>query len=170
VYSDSDPTTGDDLWLLPVTGDRKPQAFLRTPFNEKNGVVSPDGKWISYTSNESGRDEVYVQPFPVRGGKVQISTEGGQAARWAHNGRELFYRNGRKMMVVAYTTSPNFAPQTPRLLFEGNFLEALNYGVAPDDQRFAMVRSDEQEGTPRQLNVVVNWIEELKRRVTAGKN
>jgi hypothetical protein len=121
VYSDSDPTTGDDLWLLPVTGDRKPQVFLRTPFNEWGGVVSPDGKWISYASNESGRAEVYVQAFPGPSGKVQISTEGGRAARWAHNGRELFYRNGRKMMVVAYSTSPNFAPQTPKLLFEEIF-------------------------------------------------
>jgi serine/threonine-protein kinase len=170
AYTDFDPATGRDLWLLPVTGDRKPQAFLRTPFNEHEGVISPDGKWISYTSNESGRDEVYAQPFPGPGGKVQVSTGGGEAARWAHNGRELFYRNGNKMMVAAYTTSPGFSPQAARLLFEGNFMESLQYGVAADDQRLAMVHSGEQEGTPRQLNVVVNWVEELRRRVPGGKN
>jgi len=170
VYTDFDPTTGRDLWLLPVTGDRKPQAFLRTPFNEDDAVISLDGKWISYTSNESGRNEVYVQPFPGPGGKVQVSTEGGEAARWAHNGRELFYRNGNKMLVAAYTTSPGFSPQAARQLFEGNFMDSLQYGVSLDDQRLVMVHSGEKEGTPRQLNVVVNWVEELKRRVPGGKN
>ncbi len=170
VYTDVDPATGRDLWLLPVTGERKPQVFLRTPFNEQEGVISPDGKWISYTSNESGRDEVYVQPFPGPGGKVQVSTEGGEAAQWAHNGRELFYHNGSKMMVAAFTAAQGFTPQIPKLLFEGNSMESLNYGVAPDDQQFAILRSSEQERTPRQLNVVVNWVEEMKRRVSGGRN
>ena len=161
-------TASEGIWLLPLEEDRKPTLFLKTPGNVYASRLSPDGHWIAYASDESGRLEIYVQPFPGLGGKWQISTDGGGHAVWARNGRELFYRNGDKMMVVEVTTQPNFSPGSPKALFEGQFLTApdgnTNYDVAPDGQRFVMIKESEepQEG---QINVVLNWFEELKRLV-----
>jgi hypothetical protein len=111
-----------------------------------------------------------VQPYPGPGGKWQISTEGGGEPLWNPNGRELFYRNGNKIMAVEVTTQPGFAPGKPRLLFEGAYTPSTalstNYDVSPDGQRFLMLKPVEtQTSTPTQINVVLNWFEELKRRV-----
>src|SRR5262249_44958019 len=108
AFSEEDPATGWNIWILRLQGDRKPQPFLQTPANEGGPTFSPDGRWLAYQSDESGRWEIYVRPFPSPGGKVQISTEGGAEPVWARNGRELFYRNGRKMMVTALETKPMF--------------------------------------------------------------
>ncbi len=101
LYRSVDPTTGHDLWALPLDGDKKPFPVVRTNSNEPYGQFSPDGKWIAYQSNESGRDEVYVQPFPGPGAKVRISTNGGAQMRWRRDGKELFYiaLDGRLMAV-----------------------------------------------------------------------
>ena len=132
--------------------------------------LSPDGRWLAYQSNETGRREVYVQPFPGPGGKRQVSTLGGREPRWARNGQELFYREGNKMMVVGVTTTPIFTASNPRLLFEGRFIDgAKTYDVAPDGQRFLVVRPSEQEITATQIHVVLNWFEELKRLVPTGE-
>jgi Tol biopolymer transport system component len=161
-------TASGGIWLLPLEEDRKPTLFLKTPFNVSAARLSPDGHWIAYASDESGRLEIYVQPFPGLGGKWQISTDGGGHAVWARNGRELFYRNGDNMMVVEVTTQPNFAPGSPKALFEGQFLTIgdgnTSYDVAPDGQRFVMIKqsAEQQQG---QINVVQNWFEELKRLV-----
>jgi eukaryotic-like serine/threonine-protein kinase len=124
-------------------------------------------------SDESGRREVYVRPFPG-GGKTQISTEGGVEPVWARNGRELFYRIGDKMMATAIETKPVFAAAKPKLLFEGHYETSMyafepNYDVSPDGQRFLMIKASEQESAPTQLNVVLNWSEELRRLAPAGK-
>ena len=119
-------------------------------------------------SDESGRLEVYVQPYPGPGGKWQISTEGGVQPVWARSGRELFYRNGDRMMVVDIGTEPTFSPGRPSVLFEGQFVSlpyTANYDVAPDGQRFLMIQPIAQEGASSQINVVLNWFEELKQRV-----
>ena len=92
--------TGRDVWIATITGGRKPQPFLRTQFNEMQATFSPDDRWVAYMSEESGRYEVYVQPFPGPGGKWQISTNGGTVPVWAPNGRELFYMSSRKLMSV----------------------------------------------------------------------
>jgi len=97
AFSDNHPKTSWDIWLLSLEGERKAYPFLQTPAREAGGVFSPDGRWIAYDSDESGRREVYVQPFPGPGGKWQVSTEGGNQAVWARNGREIFYRSGDKM-------------------------------------------------------------------------
>ena len=118
-----------DIWVLRL-GDhsrgsgqvRKPQPFLRTPFNEEAPRFSPDGHWLAYISDESGRYEIYVQPYPGPGGKWQISTEGGTEPVWNRNGRELFYRSGDKMMAVDIATQPSFAAGKPRMLFEGPYV------------------------------------------------
>src|SRR5262249_21770281 len=101
------PQTGYDLWILPNFGEKKPYLFLKTPFDERNGQFSPDGKWIVYQSNESGRFEIYVQPFPGPGGKFQISTNGGAQPRWNKNGKEIFYVSlDSKMMAAPVKLSP----------------------------------------------------------------
>src|SRR6266571_8027514 len=92
LYANQNPKTGRDLWVLPLTADRKPQVFVNTAFDDWNGQFSPDGRWVAYQSNQSGRDEIYVRPFPdVNAGRWQVSTGGGAKPLWARNGRELFY-------------------------------------------------------------------------------
>jgi hypothetical protein len=154
--------------VLPLSGERKPRPFLRTPFSETGPQFSPDGRWLAYVSNESGRNEIYVQPFPGPAGKSQISTEGGTQPVWARNG-ELFYQNGNQMMAVETKTQPTFSAGTPRLLFGGPQQggPAFGYTVAADAQRFLMVKATETGAAQdqNQIQVVLNWFDELKRLV-----
>jgi serine/threonine protein kinase/WD40 repeat protein len=173
AFSLQDQATGWDIWVQKLDGDGKSRPLLQSPANEGGPMFSPDGRWLAYESDESGRVEVYVRPFPGPGSKWQISTEGGTEAIWARNGRELFYRSGDKMMVAAVETRTTFSAAKPRLLFEGHYEAGMytfqpNYDVAPDGQRFLMIRETEQKsGT--QINVVLNWFEELKQKVPTGK-
>jgi len=189
AFVEVDPTTGYDIWVLrlgdrsansgqlPSVGSgqvRKAQPFLRTALNESVPRFSPDGRWLAYISDESGRWEVYVLPYPGPGGKYQISTDGGTEPVWNPNGRELFYRSGDKMMAVDITTQPGFAAGTPRMLFEGQYVltpgTVPNYDVSRDGQRFLMIKAVEQsQAAPTQINVVLNWFEELKQKVPTGK-
>jgi Tol biopolymer transport system component/predicted Ser/Thr protein kinase len=173
AFIEVNPTTGYDIWVLRM-GDRKPEPFLRTPFLESAPRFSPDGRWLAYISDESGHREVYVQPYPGPGGKRQITTEGGTEPVWNPNGRELFYRSGGRMMAVDIVTQLGFAAGKPRVLFDGPYLPSPvtfpNYDVSPDGQRFLMLKPSEQaQAAPTQINVVLNWFEELKRRVPTGK-
>ena len=173
AFSEITPTTGYDIWVLRLS-DRKAQPFLRTEFNEAVPRFSPDGRWLAYISDESGRWEIYVQPYPGPGGKWQISTEGGTEPVWNPNGRELFYRNGDKMMAVDIATQPSFSAGKPRVLFEGPYAVAPGaapyYDVSPDGQRFLMLKpSESAQAAPTQINVVLNWFEELKQKVPTGK-
>ena len=167
-------TTQNDIGFLELQGDRKISVFVKTPFDDGSPKISPDGRWVAYLSNESGRMEVYVQPFPGPEGKWQISTGGGVAPVWARNGRELFYgsRPGEQLMVVDITTQPTFRAGTPRVLLEEGFRltargQSANYDVTADGQRFLMVQGGDANLT--QLNVVLNWFEELLRRVPAAR-
>jgi Tol biopolymer transport system component len=174
AYVDVNPTTGWDIWVLRLS-DRQAQPFLQTSSNESAPRFSPDGRWLAYTSDETGYSEVYVQPYPGPGGKWQISSDGGMEPMWNASGRELFYRSGRKMMAVEIATKPSFSAGKPRMLFEGDYLptplQFPNYDVSPDGQRFLMLKPvDTGESAPTQINVVLNWFEELKRRVPTGKN
>jgi eukaryotic-like serine/threonine-protein kinase len=169
------------MWLLsPAEGsssDAKPQPFLHSQFSKAKPQFSPDGRWVAYQSDETGRYEVYVTPYPGPGGKVHVSNEGGTTPRWARNGRELFYRNGDKMMAVDIPMTPAFRAGTPKLLFEGHYFGGgvfdhlgASYDVAPDGKRFLMVKpATGQNAQASQLHVVVNWFEELRRRVPAEK-
>jgi serine/threonine protein kinase len=180
AFFEVNPTTQRDIWVLrmgdPSAGSgqvQKVQPFLETPFDESVPRFSPDGRWLTYISNESGRFEIYVQSYPGPGGKWQISTEGGTEPAWNRNGRELFYRSGDKMMAVEITTQPNFSAGKPRMLFEGQYepspATTPNYDVSPDGQRFLMLKPSESTvAAPTQINVVLNWFEELKRRVPTG--
>jgi len=181
AFLEINSSTQREIWVLrmgdpsPGSGqDRKAQLFTRTRFDEAEPRFSPDGRWLAYISNESGRFEIYVQPYPGPGGKWQISTDGGMDPVWNPNGRELFYRNGNKMMAVDISSKPSFAVGRPRMLFEGKYegapVPVANYDVSPDGQRFLMLKPSEQEqAAPTQINVVLNWFEELKQKVPTGK-
>jgi serine/threonine-protein kinase len=171
AFFEVNPITQRDIWVLGM-GDHKPQPFLRTPFDEAVPQFSPDGRWLAYVSNETGRNEIYVQSYPGPGGKWQISTEGGTEPAWNRNGRELFYRSGDKMMAVEIASQPGFSAGKPRMLFEGQYASApfptTNYDVSPDAQRFLMIKPSEQEAATTQINIVLNWFEELKQKVPTG--
>ena len=165
AFLSEDPTSGWDIWILPIDGEREAQPFLQTRFLEHHAVFSPDGHWLAYVSDESGQEEVYVQPFPGPGGKWLISSGGGTEPVWSANG-ELFFRSGNKMMAVEITTNPTFSPGKPSLLFEGQNWRSgqsrADYDVTPDGQRFLTM---EGEGTDSEINVILNWFSELNRLV-----
>jgi len=128
--------------------------------------LSPDGHWIAYATDESGRNEVYVQAFRGSGGRSQISADGGIEPVWARSGRELFYRNGDKMMAVDVQTAPIFRAGAPHVLFVGQYARVVwgeaDYDVSLDGQRFLMIKGETQS-PPTELHLIVNWFEELQR-------
>jgi hypothetical protein len=169
LYRVTDPKTGNDVWALPMDGDRKPYPILRTSFEEREAQFSPDGKWIAYQSDESGRFEIYIQPFAAPGrevsGKWQVSTGGGAQVRWRHDGEELFYiaLDGRLMAAAIRLDSVKHSVDVaaPTVLFATRVGGAVqgNYGrqqyvVAPNGQRFLMGNVTE-EAAP--ISVIVNW-------------
>jgi Tol biopolymer transport system component len=169
AYSIIDPHMGYDIWTL-TPSDHKTQIFLQTKSNESAPQFSPDGRWLAYTSDESGHYEIYVVPYPGLGGKWQISSDGGREPLWNRNGRELFFRNGNKMMAAPINTQQGFSAGTPKMLFQGQYVtlsnSTPNYDVTADGQKFLMLKTTVP---PTQINVIVNWFEELKQKVPTGK-
>ena len=165
VYSSSSINDADIL-LLAAGPPLTVRSLIQTPFTELDPRLSPDGRWLAYTSTESGELQVYVQRFPGLAGKRQISTNGGSTPIWEPRGREIFYQNHGKMMAVAIQTQPTFVAGRPRLLFDGSFETGSGnvYDVAPDG-RFIMIQRGASEAPVMQIAVVQNWFEELKRRV-----
>jgi hypothetical protein len=169
LYSEIRPGTGRDIFLLPMEGDRTPQVYVQTPSDETTPRFSPDGRYVVYVSDESGRNEVYVQPFNGSGVKHRISVDGGAEVVWGETG-EIFYRSGNRMMVVQVRTEPSLEIRRSQPLFEGPYLlsasRAANYDVSADGQRFLMLkRAEPGISSPTLINVVQNWSEELKKRV-----
>ena len=174
LYTDN-PDTARDLYVLSLDGDLTPEPFLVTPFSERGVSFSPDGRWVAYVSDESGRDQVYVRPYPGPGGQEIISTEGGEEVVWGPDGSELFYRNGDQVMVVEVTTGQTFSAEAPAPLFTAPY--ALdnaaggagnpNYDISPGGELFIFVEQDSPTGVEgvAQITVVLNWFEELKQRV-----
>jgi serine/threonine protein kinase len=169
VYTITGEKGSADLWVLPLAGNRQPFPFLQTAFNETQAQISPDGRWLAYTSNESGEDEVYVQTFPKAGSKRQISTEGGVSPRWRRDGKELFYLAAdERLMAVpvndqnALETDRPIALFRTRLIPQGSQSAGLptQYDVAPDGQRFLLNLPTDQSGSP--ITVVLNWAAALK--------
>jgi eukaryotic-like serine/threonine-protein kinase len=167
-YALTSETTGRDVWALPLNGDRKPYAVLDGPFDQDHALLSPDGKWLAYLSDESGREEIYVESFPDRSGKWQISTAGGQDPRWRADSRELYYLSpDMQMMAVPIQTQPTFEAGVPLRLFNARALLPTgirnHYDVSADGKRFYIVAPAGKDALPT-TNVVVNWNQELKRR------
>jgi eukaryotic-like serine/threonine-protein kinase len=174
VIRESNLKTGIDLAILTTDGRRVITPLIQQPSNQTNADLSPDGKWIAYQSNESGRDEVYVHPFPsVAAGRWQISTDGGTRPVWARNGRELFYLDGMlRLVAVPVQMSASFTTGSPAILFDlpsTPTATARTYDVAPDG-RFLVIKfpQNDKSSTAPALNVVLNWTDELE-RLTAKK-
>ena len=166
AFTEQGLATGNDIWVLRLDGDRKLGPFLATSSDEGVPRFSPDGRWIAYNSNESGQNEVYVQPFPGPGGKHLISTDGGVSPLWSRNGRELFYVNEDKLMVVDMApTTTAFVVSKPRVLFEGRYVSdptaAGTLDISLDGQRFLRIQPTEPEPPTNQIHVVMNWLAEL---------
>jgi Tol biopolymer transport system component len=171
LYIEIGAETGQDLWVLPLSGDRKPFAFLKTQYNEGLGAqFSPDGHWIAYVSNESGRNEVYVAPFQGPGRKWQVSTAGGSLTRWRRDGRELFFLGlpsfKRTLMSAAVRSQgENFTVGAIRRLFDvigGAPIPRYSYDVTADGQHFLVAVAEQQSTTPM-MTLVVNWTAVLRK-------
>jgi len=159
------PESGRDIWMVDADSAVAPREFLRTRFNERAIALSPDGRWLAYVSDEAGLDEVYVRAWPGPGGKWQISNGRGTEPAWAASGRELFYRDGRKLVAVEVQTNPVFNVGNRTELFIdafGNNPDHTDYAVHPSGAWFAMRQAN---ASGRDLVLVLNWFEELKAKV-----
>jgi serine/threonine-protein kinase len=164
------PTTLRDIWLLGP--DRTRRRFLATPYQERVARYSPNGRWIVYVSNDSGRDEVYVRPASGAGGKVTISHDGGTEPVWAADGREVFYRHGLRLYSAAVVAEQTFEAQPARVVFEGAYeldrgsgAATANYDVTRDGRRFVMIQAPTASTN---IVVVLNWFAELRARFDAA--
>ena len=176
ILERSAPETDNDLMRLPLTGDRRLAPLVQTKFTERNGTVSPDGRWLAYQSNGSGRDEIYIRPFPnVTNGQWQVSTAGGTRPLWARNGQELFFLalDGALMRVPLQATDVTWGAGPPARLFAGQFFAPVGttvnngrtYDVSPDGQRFLMIKGPDRDQAAELPGLVVieHLDEELKR-------
>jgi serine/threonine-protein kinase len=175
VYEHGDtPGNSVDIWVLPMRGARTPKPLVTTKATEGSAKFSPDGKWVVYCSTESGRAEVYVQPWPGPGPKIQISSDGGTDPVWRRDGKEIFYRNEDKMVAVAVTTGPPFRAGKPVVLWEEPYSHGMssscgppgptsaNYDITADGKRFLMVKDNHRDVRSTKIVVILNWAEELK--------
>jgi Tol biopolymer transport system component len=168
LYESDEPKNRFGLYVLPLFGDRKPFTLLNTAFNETHAQFSPDGRWVAYVSDESGRAEVYVQSFPVSGGKWQVSTTGGDQPQWRRDGRELFYMAPDKnLMAVTVTPGDSFEAGAPVSLFTTRIPttsltdDRNNFVPSADGQRFLVINLVE-EGNTQPITLVLNWASALK--------
>ena len=163
---DTAPGNKRSLWILPVApDDAKPRRYLESAFNESMGQFSPDSHWVAFQSDESGQNEVYIDSFPVPRGKVQVSVGGGVLPQWAPSGHELFYvsADSTLMSVTLGTGRGSIEPSAPESLFPLSVIDTdvSPYDVAPDGQRFLVLKTVEHAAQP--LTVIVNWPVLLKR-------
>jgi Tol biopolymer transport system component len=171
LFQEINAQTNSDLWILPLFGDRKPFPYLRTEFNDAQAVFSPDGKWIAYASDDTGRPEIYVQSFPVTSGtKRQVSTSGGVEPLWRKDQKELYYLAvDTQLMAVPISMDSGFEPGTPTSLFETHFSynslsasERTQYAVSADGKQFLLNNLAKQSSeTP--VNLILNWTLLLKK-------
>jgi serine/threonine protein kinase/dipeptidyl aminopeptidase/acylaminoacyl peptidase len=173
--------TQDDAWILPVGVGGEPKAIASSKSGEGSAKFSPDGRWVAYASDESGRPEIYVQPFPGLGPKIQVSNAGGTDPVWRRNGGELYYRSENKMMMLTVDTrGSELRASAPRQLWEGDYssgsgascgmpgVSSASYDVTPDGQRFLMVRDDDASSFSNRVVLVLNFAEEIKAKDRAS--
>jgi serine/threonine-protein kinase len=180
-----DPKSQSDIWLLPLEGDEKsgwkpgtPKVFLNGPSAETNPRISPDGRWLAYQSNESGRMEVYVRPLASSGGKWMISNAGGTFPRWSRTAKEIFFRSpDNTIMAAAYRAAGESLQADKPVLWSPSRIAGrgtfFNFDVAPDGKRMAVLANPESEENAGaridKFVMVLNVFDELRRRVPAGK-
>ena len=170
LYTETPPGEGvDDLWTLRA-GDNETALYFEASGGQWNSSFSPDGKWVAYQSNETGQFQIWVQPFPKTGARYQITDLGGTAPLWSPDGKELFYVHEDELVSVGVNTDSGFTFGRPELLPLTGILvggmQIRNFDIMPDGQHFLVVRVPEQTVQP-QINIVLNWFEELKERVPA---
>jgi len=172
VFTEIVPGTGEDIMMLSLDGARRVEPLLHSPFAERNGAISPDGRWLAYESNESGQEEIHVRPFPnvSDGGHWQVSAGGGTCPVWSPNGQELFYRDLNSVMAVTVQSTSTFSSGNPTKLFDGPYLTGVggSYDASRDGQRFLMLKGSGPV-SPARIVVVLNWFEELKAKVPAKR-
>jgi serine/threonine-protein kinase len=168
VYTVTPLGTGSDLWVASLDGAEKPRSFRATRATEHFGAFSPDGRFIAYESNETGRPEVYVEAFPGPGDRYQISADGGEEPQWTRGSGEIFYRHGEEIRAVRARTTPGFRFEEARTLFSlPMFLAGTNdrnFDVSPDGQRVFAVRVPDAVA-PRRIDVVTRWLDDLRHLV-----
>ena len=168
AYNRAGPEGETDVWVLPLFGDRKPIPFVQSEFQELFGYFSPNGRWLAYVSDQSGRAEVYVRPFPVSAGISPVSTGGGRQPRWRRDGKELFYLSPHgKLMVVEVNAGDRFRAGVPKALFQMRLpmdfdWSSGNYAVTADGQRFLVTTPAGEAASPT-ITVVLNWPAALKK-------
>jgi dipeptidyl aminopeptidase/acylaminoacyl peptidase len=165
AFSIRDLKTKDDLWVLSLEKDAKPVPLVQTPARERQPAISPDGGYVAYISDESGRDEIYLTRFPSGGGKWQVSIDGGVVPVWARKSGELFFRNGNDLMVVDVTVRPSLTLGSPRKLFSGTAAGLMltpgrRFDVAPDGQRILAIQGVGEQTAEAGITLVENWIAE----------
>jgi serine/threonine-protein kinase len=172
LREDSPQTRSDLLWLSLAPGSHVPRPLVQTMYREANGELAPNGRWLAYQSDESGRDEIYVRPFPdVSGGRWQVSTSGGRTPLWARTGRELFYRSlDGAVMGVQVQSGPGWRSGPPAQIlppryYDGTGLIGRTFDISSDGQRFLMIKESGSQSESSQVVVVQNWFEELQRLV-----
>jgi hypothetical protein len=181
AFNEMNPANIDDIWTVPVeTGNSglragKPELFLQAPFHQRAPTFSPDGRWISYQSNESGRYQIYVQAFPDGHGKRQISGEVGTYPAWSPNGHELFFVSSRVLMSVSYQAhGESFVVEKPRVWFEkkiANFGSTQSYAPTPDGKSIvALMLAETPEERHDHVIFLLNFFDELRRRVPLSVN
>lgn len=170
VYVEGGLDTGYDIWAVPVDGSAPPRPMLQTPTNENNPDISPDGKWIAYQSNESGQYEIYIQDYPGFTGKWQVSESGGNQVRWSPDGKTVYFRHGVQMLKAVITPKPTMKISNPEVVIESDAVvlasEARNYDIGPDGEQFLVLKpieSGAKSTLNRELFIVENWFEEIKR-------
>ncbi|MGH9775892.1 MAG: protein kinase domain-containing protein [Candidatus Acidiferrales bacterium] len=185
LYEELSAGINYNLGILPMNDREHPRLLFSPQHNVNSAALSPDGDWIAYDSDESGRPEVYVAPYPRLAPRERISTEGGLRPVWAPDGRELYYRTvasveellrralaqRSRVMAVPIETKPTFKAGTPHMLFEGPFFESgHDFAVTPDGRGFILIRESASQSDPNEIHIVLNWFEELKQRVPSARN
>jgi len=171
VGNREDETAVANLLAIRPGLDTMAVPLVATAFSARSPALSPDGRWMAYVSDEAGREEVYVRPFPdADSGRHLVSTNGGAEPMWAHSGRELVYRNGAdELVAVQVSGDPTFVAGRQDVLFSmADYLPSDGhpmYDVSPDDQRFVMLRIVEDQAASAELILVENWAEELRQAV-----
>ncbi|TDI37454.1 MAG: hypothetical protein E2P02_22740 [Acidobacteria bacterium] len=169
AFDETRPATGRDLMLVRTSEGVVVETYLQTPFNEGRPNFSPDGGWIAYESDASGRYEIYLGHYPATARRWQVSTEGGTVPRWRADGRELFYRNAAKLMVVDVQLGTEIMLGNPEELFQTPDGIRIQFDVAPDGQSFVMIDTRESTPPPRKIHIVQNWFAELERLVPTNQ-
>ncbi|HLG05445.1 MAG TPA: hypothetical protein VI383_04780, partial [Gemmatimonadales bacterium] len=155
-----------DVWVVSLDSARTVRPLLRTPFNERNLALSPDGRWLAYVSDEAGSDEVYVRRIEEGSGRWPVSRNGGQEPRWGPGGRDLFFRSADSVLSVTMEPGPEPRFTTPRVVLTGDFDSDRNrpvWDVSPDGSRFIFTRPQGESST-RGLNIVLHWFDQLRAR------